>query len=171
MLSHLDQEIATPAGCTRLDTAPDSPNRDCTVTFAIAMHPVSLNVRTVDTNIPKRKSALRTEKTCKLCSKLNHFARVCRSSKKVHEVCDRHVTGADYPLHNKIDNFTDLFVDFIYFVHAVSKPDVLYDQNQAFTNVTLGPNNVPVKCNLDTGSQVYVIPKSILINNLAILIN
>ena len=99
-------------------------------------------------------------KTCKLCSKRNHFARVCRGSKKVHEVCDPHVTGAEYPLHSTSDNFTDLFVDCINSVHVVSKPDVLYDQNQAFTNVTLGPNKVPVKCKLDTGSQVNVIPIS-----------
>ena len=31
------------------------------LTLAIAMHPVNLNARTVDTNIPKRKSALRME--------------------------------------------------------------------------------------------------------------
>ena len=36
----------------------------------------------------------------------------------------------------------------------------MYDQNQAFTNVTLGPNNVPVKCKLDNDSQVNVIPIS-----------
>ena len=36
--------------------------------------------------------------------------------------------------------------------------DVLYDRNQAFTYVTLGPKNVHLKCMLDTGSQVNVIP-------------
>lgn len=99
-------------------------------------------------------------KTCKLCSKGNHFAKVCRSSKKVHEVCDPHVIGKEYPLHSSIDNFTDLFVECISSVHAVNKPDVLYDQNQAFTNIALGPKCVLVKCKLDTGWQVNVIPIS-----------
>ena len=101
-------------------------------------------------------------KTCKLCSKRNHllgFAVVhCR--KKFREVCDPHVIGAKYPLHSTIDNFTALFVDCFISIHAVSKPEVLYDQNQAFSNVTLDPNNVPLKCKLDTGSQVNVIPIS-----------
>ncbi|XP_062610827.1 uncharacterized protein K02A2.6-like [Saccostrea cucullata] len=45
-------------------------------------------------------------------------------------------------------------------VHALNKSGVSYEQNQAFTHVTIGPNNVPVKCKLDTGSQVNVIPVS-----------
>lgn len=99
-------------------------------------------------------------KTCKLCSKRNHFAKVCRSGRKVHEVCEPYVptARAEYPLHASNDNFTDLLVDCISNVHAVKNPDVLYDHNQAFTYVTLGPKNVHLKCKLDTGSQVNVIP-------------
>ncbi|XP_062612393.1 uncharacterized protein LOC134274154 [Saccostrea cucullata] len=100
-------------------------------------------------------------KTYKLCNKRNHFAKVC-CSKKVHEVREPHTAGAEYPLysHSSNDNFTDLFVDFISVVHALNKSDARYEQNQAFTHVTIGPNNVPVKCKLDTGSHVNFIPIS-----------
>jgi hypothetical protein len=58
--------------------------------------------------------------TCKLCSKPNHFAKVCCSARKVHEVYEPWVptAGAEYPLNASNDNFTDLFVDCISNVHV-----------------------------------------------------
>jgi hypothetical protein len=63
--------------------------------------------------------------TCKLCSKPNHFAKVCRSARKGHEIYEPWVptAGAEYPLNASNDNFADLFVYCIsnVYVHDVKK--------------------------------------------------
>lgn len=69
-----------------------------------------------------------------------------------------YIARTEYPLHNSDDNFADLFVDCISCVHAFRKPNVLYDQNQAFTHITVGLKNGLLKCKLDAESQINVIP-------------
>ena len=74
----------------------DRPNQDFRVMLAIAlaMNPVNLNIGALSTTYHKDRGP-GVWKHCKLCSKRNHFARVCRSRKKIHEVCNPH--GAEYP--------------------------------------------------------------------------
>ena len=123
------------------------------VTQAICINLLNLNIQTLSTNIPKRNRTLRSESRTILVE-------LAIAATKNHEVCDSH--GIEYPLHNATDNFTGLFVDCIRYVHGFHKHNVMYERNHAFTNVSLGLNNINVlvKCKLVTGSQINVIPIS-----------
>lgn len=95
-------------------------------------------------------------KQCHKCSKYNHFAKLCKSSKSVHEINEEQCTHLDY----ESDNFDDDTLDH-FFVHTVgqnsSQPD------QVFIEVSLGTKNCSRKidCKVDTGSQTNCLPYSI----------
>ena len=95
-------------------------------------------------------------KQCHKCSKYNHFAKVCKSSKSVHEISDEQCDQLDYESDNYDDDTLDNF-----FVHTVdqnsSQPD------QVFIEVSLGTQNCSRKidCKADTGSQTNCLPYSI----------
>ncbi|MCG8048271.1 MAG: RNase H-like domain-containing protein [Candidatus Thiodiazotropha endolucinida] len=95
-------------------------------------------------------------KQCHKCSKYNHFAKLCKSSKSVHEICSGKSDNLDY----ESDNFDDETLD-NFFVHTVGQNSSPPDQ--IFVEVTLGTRNSSRKidCKIDTGSQTNCLPYSI----------
>ncbi|MCG7879803.1 MAG: hypothetical protein N0C90_26270, partial [Candidatus Thiodiazotropha endolucinida] len=95
---------------------------------------------------PDGKTCPAMGKTCSKCSKKNHFAQCCKSSKaSVNEISHTHgetISSDD----------SDFFVETI---------DTDLETNQAFVSVLLGPGKLPTQFKLDTGSQVNVLPESI----------
>lgn len=89
-------------------------------------------------------------KQCKICSKWNHFAKVCRSkqNKGVHTVSEN-------DSHSKTDN-EDLFID------AVTQDSSNKRQTeQAYADVLVGPSKTTVTFKLDTGASANVIPTNV----------
>lgn len=95
-------------------------------------------------------------KRCDKCGKWNHFASVCRSSQsnnnsksaRVNEIFVNTQPGMGS------DQDSDFYVDTIHVDSGTSgkTPD------QAFVNVSIGPNESSVRFKLDTGSQVNILP-------------
>ena len=82
---------------------------------------------------------------CHKCLKYNHFARQCRTGKVA--------TGeiADAPSETESDD--EFYIDAVPSNNrAQSFPE------QVFVEVKVGPKQVPVKCKLDTGAGVNVLP-------------
>lgn len=85
---------------------------------------------------------------CKICNKLNHFAKVCKSKqpvthRTVHTVENTGILEAD-----------ELFID------AINKEHENTECEQAFAELELGSQANKVKFQLDTGAQVNIIPAS-----------
>ncbi|MEW8548052.1 MAG: RNase H-like domain-containing protein [Candidatus Thiodiazotropha sp.] len=95
-------------------------------------------------------------KQCHKCSKYNHFAKICKSTKSVHEIscekCDQLDYESDVYDDDTLDNF---------FVHTVGQTSSQLDQ--VFIKVSLGTQNCSrrVDCKIDTGSQTNCLPYSI----------
>ena len=93
-------------------------------------------------------------KQCRKCSKYNHFAKVCKSVKSVHEVTSER---------SEYDSDCDYDEDTLnsFFVHTVglssSQPD------QVFVKVSVGSLNdcTEIDCKIDTGSQINCLPVSV----------
>ena len=92
-------------------------------------------------------------KLCHKCSKYNHFAKVCKSVKLVHEVVN-------------CENYSDNYSDYSdsdeqeFYVHTVnsfsSQPD------QVFVTLSIGTFSkcMDIDCKIDTGSQINCLPNS-----------
>ena len=84
---------------------------------------------------------------CNKCKKLNHYAKMCRSSGKLNAVKTKDLkpeeTGDDY-----------LFLDSI----TAPVDETKTSSNNQAEYVTLSVNNTEVKMKLDTGAEVNVIP-------------
>ena len=87
-------------------------------------------------------------KQCHKCSKYNHFAKMCKSSKSVHEISDGHCDQLDY----ESDNYDDVTLD-IFFVYTVGQ--ISSQPDQVFIEISLGTQNCSRKidCKVDAGSQ------------------
>ncbi|KAK0141090.1 hypothetical protein N1851_021892 [Merluccius polli] len=85
-------------------------------------------------------------KQCAKCGKLNHFAKVCKSTSRrsVHAVS-----------HDENGETDELFID------AITKRGHMSDSEQAFADIKLGKQGTVTKFKLDTGAQVNVIPLSL----------
>ena len=82
---------------------------------------------------------------CHKCLKYNHFARQCRTGKVAT------VEIADAPSETESDNE--------FYIYAVSSSNRAQSfPEQVFVEVKVGPKQVPVKCKLDTGAGVNVLP-------------
>ena len=95
------------------------------------------------------------EKKCHKCSKYDHFSKVCRSVKSVHEVNSGHVSLSDNYLDYSSDSDDD---EQSFYVHTVntltSQPD------QVFVKLSVGrlSNYAEIDCKIDTGSQINCLP-------------
>ncbi|XP_026054529.1 uncharacterized protein K02A2.6-like [Carassius auratus] len=83
---------------------------------------------------------------CKICNKLNHFAKVCKSKqpvthKAIHTVGNTDILEGD-----------ELFID------AINKEHESTECEQAFAELELGQKASKVSFKLDTGAQVNIIP-------------
>ena len=89
---------------------------------------------------------------CNYCSKLNHFALMCR--KKLRET-----KGKVHEVNNESDLETEQPGEHYHFF--VDSIDYDKKQSQAFAKIALGPKSKIISMKLDSGSQVNIIPKSI----------
>ena len=92
-------------------------------------------------------------KQCHKCSKYNHFAKLCKSSKSVHEVSGEQLNyDSDYSDDGNTDSF---------YVHTVGQSSSQPDQ--VFVKVSVGTQNNcrDIDCKIDTGSQINCLPNSI----------
>ncbi|MCG7876694.1 MAG: RNase H-like domain-containing protein [Candidatus Thiodiazotropha endolucinida] len=104
---------------------------------------------------------LRTEtcrakgKQCNYCKKWNHFSSVCRAKKasqSVHEVSEGINNLQIQESESAFEHGEDFFVDS---VECNDKMD------QVFVDMQVGPNSLPIKFKVDTGSQVNILPRQI----------
>lgn len=86
-------------------------------------------------------------KVCKICGKLNHFAKVCHSNseKTVHAISK----GISDQTEESDD---ELFID------SVTQGEQSSETEQAFVNIKVGPKQLEIRFKLDTGSAANVIP-------------
>ena len=93
-------------------------------------------------------------KQCHKCSKYNHFAKLCKSVKSVHEVTSEQT---DYDSDCYDDDTMDSF-----FVHTVGLKSSSHS-DQVFVKVSVGisNNSLEIDCKIDTGSQINCLPISI----------
>ncbi len=85
-------------------------------------------------------------KVCKVCGKLNHFAKVCRSN------CEKTVHAISQEGSDQLEECDELFID------SVTQSKQSSDMEQAFVNIKIGPKQHEIKFKLDTGSSANVIP-------------
>ncbi len=85
-------------------------------------------------------------KVCKVCGKLNHFAKVCRSN------CEKTVHAISQEGSDQLEECDELFID------SVTQRKQSSDMEQAFVNIKIGPKQHEIKFKLDTGSSANVIP-------------
>lgn len=86
-------------------------------------------------------------KQCKSCNRWDHFAKKCFSKTVAcHEL---------QTLPEQSDSEPEFFIDII---------ETNHNHDQAFCNLFLGSDNTPIKFKLDTGSQVNIIPRHVLIS-------
>lgn len=98
---------------------------------------------------------------CYKCGKRNHFANLCKSSKKVYQVCSQHVNNfeqSDMPcVNSSYTGNAGPQLDFSIDVLGLSenKPKV----NVWIEKLTI--HDQPVRFKLDTGAQTNVLPLSL----------
>ncbi|RXN35724.1 Retrovirus-related Pol polyprotein from transposon 412 [Labeo rohita] len=85
-------------------------------------------------------------KVCKICGKLNHFAKVCRSN------CEKTVHAISQEGSDQFEECDELFID------LVTQGRQSSDTEQVFVNIKIGPKQQEIKFKLDTGSSPNVIP-------------
>ncbi|MCG7868790.1 MAG: hypothetical protein JAY74_20765, partial [Candidatus Thiodiazotropha taylori] len=92
-------------------------------------------------------------KECRECHRMNHYAKMCRSKKTVHELEARGATGYDMNFHSDKE-YTDYSIDTVSATGYSTSPD------RAFATLLLGPSKVPISFKVDTGSAVNILPAS-----------
>ena len=90
-------------------------------------------------------------KVCHDCKKMNHYSKMCRSKKTVHELETCGATGHDVNFYNK--DYTDYSIDTVS-ATGTSSPD------RAFATLLLGPTKESISFKVDTGSAVNILPFS-----------
>ena len=97
-------------------------------------------------------------KICHACGKKNHYIKMCRSSKTVHEIHEpyelynRNLSGL-----NRDSSDKDYFIDT---VDTVSASLVSSSPDRAFATLQIGPGRKSLSFKIDTGSAANILPYS-----------
>ena len=101
-------------------------------------------------NHSKTETCKAKGKQCNFCKKWNHFQSVCRSKKSLKSVHEVSEGLSELQVQNSYCDSDDFFVDS---VECNNKMD------QAFVEIKVGQNSVPINFKVDTGSQVNILPR------------